>query len=851
MGDILEFSINLDSPQLVFYPGQKLTGYVTLDLAAPVHVETFIVKLVGKGYCHWEDNVDINQSDGSSDYYGRESIIKKTVDLLCAQNKASGIHELSTGMCKYPFSFQLTGELPSSFEGTYGYIRYLVKAKIEKAVFDAVVTYPITVNDLIDTNDSKYSEATGGETYKDVQCSCFGKLYMNAKTDKSCYCPGEAIYIDADAQNKSISDMDLLYAQLVQTVTYYFQPANNRNNTSHKDIVVTKEIAKLNGPPVPSGQRIRWLKQAFGIPATPPTITNSKVITVSYQLKVKVAVQTGIEADVKLDIIIGTIPYVPSYGKRIRYGTPEDPQGPPLANFIDGASYPPPPPDVFGYPDMYPPSYSAAVGENKIHIGKENFNTDVDIQYIPLYTFAMPYIGPFGWFEILKFSITFDSKQLVFYPGQTVSGYVTLELAVPLEIKSINVKLTGKCYCYWKESRVDGKGKAKKKRQFVDYVGKESVIRQTKLLFDARNENIDNNNNNNNTNNNHNNNNTNNNHNNNNREITCKIPAGKKTFPFSFDLTEKLPSSYEGELGYIRYLVKSKIEKPDRNNAVVNSAITINELIDANNSMYAQGQGGEFLKEIRCFCYKGGQVEMNANIDRNCYCPGETIIINAEVQNKTNTDMYSLHAKLIQIVTYNAQRKNNENRTRRKRKSIRKQIAILTGPLVLKGKTISWVNQAFGIPAATATITQSSVITVHYNLKVMVALPVGIEPAINMHITIGTIPHLLTSGTPVKYGTPEDPQGPPAANVIYESAYNSSVFGNPPFYSAGVGEKNIYIGKYLPRPRTDIQNYPSGDCMVMYEYMNMYTDMQYIPVYTFVKPQAYAPVQSTSEPTDE
>ena len=44
-----------------------------------------------------------------------------------------------------------------------------------------------------------------------------------------------------------------------------------------------------------------------------------------------------------------------------------------------------------------------------------------------------------------------------------------------------------------------------------------------------------------------------------------------------------------------------------------------------------------------------------ANIDREGYCPGELVLINSQVQNKTTRDMKAMKAKLIQTVTYTAE----------------------------------------------------------------------------------------------------------------------------------------------------------------------------------------------------
>ena len=60
---------------------------------------------------------------------------------------------LPAGRYTYPFHYQLPAHLPCSFEGEYGYIRYWVKAVIEKGFEQCHVTkMPFTVISPLDLN---------------------------------------------------------------------------------------------------------------------------------------------------------------------------------------------------------------------------------------------------------------------------------------------------------------------------------------------------------------------------------------------------------------------------------------------------------------------------------------------------------------------------------------------------------------------------------------------------------------------------------------------------------------------------------------------------------------------------
>lgn len=55
---------------------------------------------------------------------------------------------------RFPFQFKLPAELPVSFEGTYGYIRYKLTATIQSRLqANGVFIVPITILKTISGND--------------------------------------------------------------------------------------------------------------------------------------------------------------------------------------------------------------------------------------------------------------------------------------------------------------------------------------------------------------------------------------------------------------------------------------------------------------------------------------------------------------------------------------------------------------------------------------------------------------------------------------------------------------------------------------------------------------------------
>ena len=82
------------------------------------------------------------------------------------------------------------------------------------------------------------------------------------------------------------------------------------------------------GAAIPRGQFANWNNQPLNIPAIPPTIINSRVITVHYYVNIEVDVPWGIDPVVQIPVIMGTIPF------RAVYNQQQQPPQQPPANQI-------------------------------------------------------------------------------------------------------------------------------------------------------------------------------------------------------------------------------------------------------------------------------------------------------------------------------------------------------------------------------------------------------------------------------------------------------------------------------------------------------------------------------------
>ena len=212
---------------------------------------------------------------------------------------------------------------------------------------------------------------------------------MTVDINRKCYCPGETMFINVTADNNTNRDLPELYAKLVQQTTYLTKASNK---------TISQEICTIDGTPVQRKSFESWEHRALSIPATQPT-TTTKTIVIRYQ--VVVGVKFAMERDplVTVPVIIGTVPYIPTYGKRVKFQTTFDPSSSSTSYLLkEFHSYPPPRPEDLGYPDIHPPSYSAVIGARKVYIGKKKDSiTYGDLYYTPAYTFSKLYEGLHDW----------------------------------------------------------------------------------------------------------------------------------------------------------------------------------------------------------------------------------------------------------------------------------------------------------------------------------------------------------------------------------------------------------------------------------------------------------------------
>ena len=300
--------IDLDNGDKVFFPGDTISGRVTLQTTDVKKLRGIYLTLIGHAHVHWSEShttgTGQNQTTHTTHYSAQEPYFNFRVNLWGGDG---GEHFLQPGNYQFPYSFQLPQvPLPTSHESYTGQIRYWLEARMDRPwKFDHVTKRAFTILERVDLNLSQedLAGARRGENQKTLGFLCCetGPLNLTASTNRGGYCPGENILVTAHVENNTSKVMKRVKATLYRHVTYYAQGRSRSSN-----IIVSQ---MQTNDPIPAGGNFEWNQQPLPIPASPPSSHTCRIIHTDYVLDVEVVVPTfSINLHLHIPVVIGTEP---------------------------------------------------------------------------------------------------------------------------------------------------------------------------------------------------------------------------------------------------------------------------------------------------------------------------------------------------------------------------------------------------------------------------------------------------------------------------------------------------------------------------------------------------------------
>ena len=335
---VKEFKITLNEPsQQVFFPGSEVSGTLSFVVQEPKSCNYIQVALHGDAYVHWTETQGTGDNSREESYTAQQIYVKFEELLWTRQQVADG--KLQPGQYNYPFQFFLPPQLPSSFKGSVGSIKYYVEGKIGAGVFrfDQKIQVEVPVVEIVNIGFPRLQVPIQQQTGKKVLFS--GHVNMSANLLRTGYCIGDTISPSVTIQNGTKREIKVR-AEVHQKVTYHAQGCCNYGGRGIVASVTSEALW-------PTNTTISHLE--IKVPPVEPTLTSCSIITVEYFLIVAAVIPWAINLQAKFPITIGNVPL-------------QDPNG--------ATGYPPvaaaPPYQTVGPGDEWttdmPPSYDSVVG---------------------------------------------------------------------------------------------------------------------------------------------------------------------------------------------------------------------------------------------------------------------------------------------------------------------------------------------------------------------------------------------------------------------------------------------------------------------------------------------------------
>lgn len=387
----------------VYAPGDVVEGAVVFELKKAKKVKKIKVVATGEAKVKLKTN-DRKQIRNAEKYFHFNFDVYQGTD-----------SELTAKQHKFPFRFTLKPNLPTSYEGSLGHVRYSIQAIVEYPGLLSTSLKCLSAFTVLDTVN--LNAVDGVRQAQRIYCQkrpsgmcCFRKpgVTVNLATEKSGYVPGEFIVVNGIIANGRSKPVRSLKVDLHQQVTFYGRQKNAAATSPLISHQVTNSVASwdLGSKVIPGGKTEDWQrKQLMQIPALIPSgLRHCKVMDVQYFLEVTLVVPgkiTGSELKGKSNLLtIGSVPLrplaLPSSYQQPPTSQPAVASAPPPAEMAPNPSAPPPPyePGETAFASVPLPTYEEAVtgGASLRAIDHEEGEDNQEIvspdtQFTPQYTF--------------------------------------------------------------------------------------------------------------------------------------------------------------------------------------------------------------------------------------------------------------------------------------------------------------------------------------------------------------------------------------------------------------------------------------------------------------------------------
>ncbi|XP_033124224.1 arrestin domain-containing protein 17-like [Anneissia japonica] len=309
---ILAFGICFTGYRELYCCGDTITGEVVLELGQDTKIESIDLCISGVCDVHLHSKCTVQAEyqadDDACPLRAREIYFEKSLQLYPSKS-ANEDTLLKVGRHAFYFEASLPAtNLPNSFEGSLGYVRYVAKSILQTSQTELEAKRAFTL--LGDTYDINLNQGSlerfnVSRSYIPTHFWFRGKGAVKAvaTVPRVAYCAGEEIPMSLDITNDSGHKVKKITATFLQSM---FCRIGRKTKTS------VKQMSSLEFKEIREEKRSTRSSELIRIPAVAPSnLVNCDLIELAYELVISVAVTTMVMTKkivFRIPIEVGNVP---------------------------------------------------------------------------------------------------------------------------------------------------------------------------------------------------------------------------------------------------------------------------------------------------------------------------------------------------------------------------------------------------------------------------------------------------------------------------------------------------------------------------------------------------------------
>lgn len=271
--------------------------------------------ITGFAETFWDDKVPHGPKNKKTKahFKGHEDFITQK-SYLVGSETGSPI-DLATGTTHYYFRFNVPPSAPTSLEGKYGHVRYLVKVSLERPwKYDQHFQMPFTV--LAKTDFDENSPNLKNPVKREDQLSFYcwicksAPLMVKASVPKSLYVPGESVEVRLEVNNLSKEDVSEIIVKFHKVIKFMsqVQVIESTQLFAESKLVKYETIEIQKTLPVARLANETFEKHFLVGPITPTEDRQSKIIKIGYEIDILVKPKLSTQRiRLTIPIVVGSV----------------------------------------------------------------------------------------------------------------------------------------------------------------------------------------------------------------------------------------------------------------------------------------------------------------------------------------------------------------------------------------------------------------------------------------------------------------------------------------------------------------------------------------------------------------